>query len=115
MVWWLLVGLAMADVPPEPGYVETCTVEQACDARGGELCGAWHGEPEACAGLAARGLTFACRTAGASAWSEVWCVGQPAPADLPAPPRRGCGCDAGAAGWTWLGLLGLALRRRRAA
>jgi hypothetical protein len=111
VVAWLLIGAALADVPPEPGYVEMCTVERACDARGGESCGAWHGDPDACKGLGARGLTFVCRTAGASTWSEVWCVGGAA-AELPASPRRGCGCDHGAVGWAWLGMLGLARRRR---
>lgn len=137
-------SIARADIPPSPGYVETCTVEN--EQRPGEecvLCGdAYHGERDACekqhgpAGYARR-----CRTAGASVWKEVWCKQSAAAAGPPvaagdaggaktggsqssgeakpaAPAAKAGGCSvggAGAGGWSLL-VLGLALAgvRRRA-
>lgn len=72
----LLLSIALADVPPPPGYVETCTVEKQCTpTEEGVSCGAWFGEPDACAHLLAEGWVLRCRTSGASVWSEVYCRG----------------------------------------
>ncbi len=66
---------ASADVPPPPGYVETCTIEKQCKkTEAGDLCSAWHGERDKCSKLHAKtGFVFKCKTRGASVWSEVWC------------------------------------------
>jgi len=84
---------ALADIPPPPDYVETCTVALACEGREGVLCGdAYFGDREACEKKwAPEGYERACRTRGASTWDEVWCqaaaAAEPAPseADEPAP------------------------------
>jgi MYXO-CTERM domain-containing protein len=81
-----IAARAGADVaPPRPGP-ETCTVQK--QARPGSeclACGAFFGNPEHCsASLASYGFTSACRTGGASAWSEVWCrASTPAAAKVP--------------------------------
>lgn len=87
----LLANAASADVPPSPGYVETCTVaNQGGPGRECRSCDTYHGNPpDYCEGLVgAGGFTRACRTSGASVWSEVWCKGVaavPPPTPAPAP------------------------------
>jgi hypothetical protein len=87
-------GVAHADVPPPPGYVETCTVEQ--QQTGGarcEACRASYQDANACATrFASTQLQRRCRTSGASAWTEVWCETRvhvdptgPAPETSPGP------------------------------
>ena len=114
----MFLAMALADVPPEPGYVERCTVEQACGGRAGEACSAWHGGSEDCNPFRAKGWEKACQTRGASAWAEVWCApaGTAAPAKDPVPPtpRR---CDTVPAGAVGIGALMLTIagftRRKR--
>lgn len=81
------LSVALADVPPPPDYVESCTVAKVQQA-GQECvsCGdSYHAKPKACAGrLASQGYTEQCRTAGASTWDEIWC--RPAAADAPDQP-----------------------------
>lgn len=95
LVLVLAVSLpASADVPPPPGYVETCTVER--QQKPGEECRecrAWHGERDACEKtLGKDGFERRCSTAGASVWTELWCrnadapAAPPKPAEPPAPP-----------------------------
>lgn len=122
----LLASIALADIAPPPDYVETCTVEnQQAEGRTCEACAdAYHGDVEACAKkFEGKGLTRACRTAGASVWTEVWCDGPANPAQgqtepPPAPPKKGCdvtGASAGGLGLVLLaGLAALGLRRRAA-
>lgn len=86
----LVASVATADVPPSPGYVETCTVaNESGPGRECRSCDTYHGNPpDYCQGLIGTGgFTRACRTSGASVWSEVWCKGDapPAPAPEPAP------------------------------
>ncbi len=77
-------SLALADVPPPPGYVEKCTVKKAERRTSNhcESCDAWHGDMDACVNKYA-GTTFKkdCQTRGASVWDEVWCD--------PQQPRKG--------------------------
>ena len=86
-------GVALADVPSE--YPETCTIEQMV-ARGGGQCeecsGAYHGDRDACTRkMKDTNLVHACKTQGASVWTEIWC--EKAPGDMPVPEtksRLGC-------------------------
>jgi MYXO-CTERM domain-containing protein len=83
----LLAGPAAADVPPEPGYIEKCTV--ANYAKKGidcQSCGAWHGDRDACVNtLGKKGYEKKCQTRGASTWSEIWCgMAKVTPLDTPA-------------------------------
>ena len=136
-------SLARADVPPPPGYVESCTVEKQQGA--GETClscgDAYHGDRDACDRQhAGNGYSRRCRTSGASVWTEVWCkagAGGPKPAPVgpvetktePTPagksegtagatPASGgsrCAVDAGGGcGWL-LAALGLVFVRRKRA
>jgi hypothetical protein len=69
------VASASADLPPDPDYVEPCTVQkkQSADTTC-ESCGAYHGEPGKCASKYADSpFKKRCATAGASVWDEVWC------------------------------------------
>ena len=70
-----LVLTALADIPPPPDYIETCTIDQQCGGRPGVACGdAYHGDRDACERqYASQGYSKACQTAGASTWTEVWC------------------------------------------
>lgn len=66
---------ATADVPPPPGYVETCTVEKQCKKdEEGDACSAWHGDRDKCEKKHAQdGFVRKCKTRGASVWTEVYC------------------------------------------
>ena len=71
---FLLSTLALADVPPPPGYKESCTVKLQCGPEEvGTTCDGWHGGREACEALEADGWTKKCQTRGASTWDEVFC------------------------------------------
>lgn len=85
---------ARADVPPEPGYVESCTIEKHGGPENCIACrDAYHANRDACEQKwGPQGYTRACRTSGASVWTEVWCkpgggeaVTPPAPATPPTP------------------------------
>lgn len=130
-------SLARADLPPPPGYVESCTVEKQQGA--GESClacgDAYHGDVDACQRQhAGDGFARRCRTSGASVWTEVWCkksAGGPAPAveakTEPQPAGKGegtagatpassgsrCAVDAGGGSGWLLAALGLVFVRRR--
>jgi hypothetical protein len=64
-----------ADVPPPPGYVETCTLEK--QQKAGEECQSvqpyfrdrYKGQRE----LGSKGFTLRCKSSGASVWKEIWC------------------------------------------
>jgi hypothetical protein len=96
---------ALADLAPPPGYVEKCTVENhQKDGRTCTSCAADFKRRDRCElELGVKGYTRACRTRGASVWSEVWCLDAkpaptpsepaptpaepvPAPVEPPAPP-----------------------------
>jgi hypothetical protein len=121
-----LVTTARADVPPEPGYVEQCTVEvEQRDGRSCTACsGAYHGDTEACSKVwEPKGYALACKTRGASVWGEVYCKADPgfkAPAVAPAAQQSKKGCAIGLEGpagvLTVLSVLGAVwfARRRRA-
>lgn len=73
-----LFAVALADVPPPKGYVESCTVanhgKDTC-----KTCRGWHGGREDCEALEEQGYVSMCKTRGASVWSEVMCGGRPGP------------------------------------
>src|SRR3954465_14331364 len=83
----LAPGLAFADIAPEPGYVETCTVEKQCKkTEDGDECRAWHGDREVCRKKhQSDGFVYKCNSRGASVWSEVYCrpKGDKAKSDKP--------------------------------
>lgn len=90
---WLLPTAARADVPPEPGYVEKCTIEKQCKKNEeGDACRAWHGDRDVCSRKhAADGFEYKCRTRGASVWSEVYCrakADKPKKDAKPEPPKK---------------------------
>jgi hypothetical protein len=66
---------ASADLPPPPGYVETCTIEnQLKPSDECFSCAAYHGNSTHCSdSLSEYGFTQRCQTRGASVWREVWC------------------------------------------
>jgi hypothetical protein len=70
-----LPRLVAADVPPPPGYVETCTIEKQCKAdEEGRACMASFKDPDACGKtLGSEGFARRCKAHGASVWTEVWC------------------------------------------
>lgn len=86
---------ASADIAPPPGYVEKCTVENhQKDGTTCTSCAADFKRRDRCESeLGPKGYTRACRTRGASVWSEVWCLeakperapATPEPAPAPAP------------------------------
>ena len=95
-------GVARADIPPAPGYVEQCAVEYAQQPNERcEMCGADHTDSAACERkYAGTKSARRCQTAGASVWQELWCrpleageAPSPAPQSL---PGRGCACSLGA-------------------
>lgn len=70
----LATGLALADIAPPPGYVESCTAEkQQKPGEECQMCDAWYGGRESCEALEAQGYTQRCRTSGASTWDELMC------------------------------------------
>lgn len=85
---------ALADLAPPPGYVEKCTVENhQKDGKTCTSCAADFKNRDRCESeLGPKGYTRACRTRGASVWSEVWCLEskpaptEPAPTPAPAEP-----------------------------
>ena len=129
LVALLWPATAWADLPPDPDYVEQCTIER--QQREGELCescGTYHGEPDKCA-TQYDGTAFArrCKSAGASVWDEVWCrplkSGETPPV-MPKPPsdNPGASCAMDPRSWssrdaaTLIALLALGAfvsRRRR--
>lgn len=84
----LVASSATADVPPPPGYVESCTVDkQQTKNTTCASCSTYHGDRDKCAKtLGAQGFSRSCKTRGASVWTEVWCkpTGAAAPAQLSA-------------------------------
>ena len=77
-------AVARADIPPPPGYVETCTAERQCPGQEVDRCSASFRERDACARRhAGDGYTLACRTRGASVWTELWCRPKPATPTAP--------------------------------
>lgn len=135
LMWTLLATVALADLPPPKGYVETCTLE---NHPGCEMCSAYHSGREGCEALEKQGARSVCKTRGASVWSEVMCGAakrtQPV-ADAPKPDpstervpvvpsdrekaknakqdaERRCSTGGGGTGWLWMPALLLAVRRR---
>lgn len=66
---------ALADVPPEPGYVEQCTAaKQQKPAMECVGCSTYYAKHDKCPKLLeSAGFTKACQSRGASTWTEVWC------------------------------------------
>lgn len=85
-----------ADIPPEPGYVEQCTVEKV--QKKGEFCSscrAWHGDRDVCDRTFGSDTKLKwklrCHTRGASVWSEIWCApwnGRNPPVIPQTPPKQ---------------------------
>ncbi len=119
------VGVARADLPPPPDFVEVCT-PAVCPQGAGVSCeGSFEGRV-ACEALEARGYVASCRTSGASVWTEVMCpaaLSAPAPAAPNAPPMPapmapaagGCVTAPAAGVGAWWLALGIVLARRRRA
>ncbi|MFO0571493.1 MAG: hypothetical protein U0263_38035 [Polyangiaceae bacterium] len=78
---------AAADVPPEPGYVESCTLEKQKQS-GDECvsCSASFQDPKACQSQHA-GFEQRCRTRGASVWTEIWCKPRATPPSTSSTPE----------------------------
>lgn len=130
---WLLVGLAIADVPPPPGYEEQCTVEKMqVDGLVCKECSASFQGREECEALEKEEYVAKCKTNGASVWKEVLCKtgAEPAAAapeaktpepkgeELVEPPKKEVereekGCATAPGGAFGLSLLALAMVRRR--
>ena len=129
----LTTVLAHADVAPDPGFVETCTIEKQCkEGEEGTTCSAGFRGREECEKLEKEGWKQRCRTYGGSFWNEVMCRAKkkkkekekeeepdkpppPPPQENPpvAPENPACSTAPATAGWgaLWLSAL-LALRRR---
>ncbi len=79
---------ASADVV-EPGFVETCTLEQVQQAHPGETCIAcntYYAEATRCdTELSEGGYTQACRSRGASVWNQIGCRAGASPSVTPTP------------------------------
>jgi len=92
-VFTLSAAVAQADVV-EPGFVETCTLARVQAAHPGQTCIDCRTDfsvPEQCIERFSReGYTEACRTRGASVWSQIGCRAgsgaAPAPAPAPVEP-----------------------------
>jgi uncharacterized protein (TIGR03382 family) len=126
----LTTMLAFADIAPPPGFIESCTVAKVQTAQTSCVtCKAWYGGHEDCDKLKSEGYAKACRTSGASTWTEVMCKAKPGakPEETPnatpsiakAPPEAvdgdgdgGCNTS-GAPSGVWVMLALLAVRRRR--
>ena len=69
-------AVASADLPPPEDYVETCTADQQQhEGTSCVECPNWYEHPAMCAEqYGSQGYTQACRSYGASAWTEVWCT-----------------------------------------
>ena len=113
---------ARADLAPEPGYVETCTLANHAKADNECVeCSTYHGEYDKCVKqFEPKGYTQACRTSGASVWSEIWCKAKPGAAattpeptpaggDKPAPADKVAAKTSNCAGGEAGGLLSLML------
>ena len=73
-VLFSLTGSATADIPPEPDYVERCTISnQQQEGETCVLCWARFDNSEMCASLAGMGFEHRCRARGGTSWNEVWC------------------------------------------
>jgi hypothetical protein len=110
--------VAFADIPPPPGYVETCTTDR-CGSHESRACGAYYAGREECEKLEKDGFVKVCQTRGASTWTEILCKGGADPAAVKAPdkaldpPASRCDTTAGL-GAAGLGvLLAVGLLRRR--
>jgi hypothetical protein len=123
LLWVAMAWADIAPIYPEPA----CDPATNCPGGRGVTCSTSFDAPDACQVWGTRGYTFACRSGGASVWSEVWCGGEVAPAapeagkepipEVPPelPVKTGRGCAQGAAGSVslGLGLAGVALLIRR--
>ncbi|MET0342076.1 MAG: hypothetical protein ABW252_13820 [Polyangiales bacterium] len=87
--------VARADIPPPPDFEETCTVaKQSASGRTCSPCRASFRDFGAhCAEEVGAGFTRACRSWGASVWTEVWC--QDGAADAGTVAATDAGVDAG--------------------
>ena len=84
----LVGGPAQADIPPPAGWVETCTAERRCPDQEVVTCHAHFRDREVCARQhAGDRYALACRTRGASVWTELWCRPKAAPKPGAAPAR----------------------------
>ena len=118
-----LAGVARADLPPPPDIVEACTVAVCPTGTTGQTCAASFEGRGDCEALEAKGYVRACKSAGASVWTEVMCSattgnGPPPtpvpPTGLPTPAAGGCATTpAGSSGAALLLALGLIAARRR--
>jgi hypothetical protein len=75
---WLGRPTVRADVAPEDGYVEKCTLEKACPL--GQECVQcpadyrdYSGKPVCEQNLLSLGFSKQCQSGGASVWEEIWC------------------------------------------
>ena len=118
-----LAGVARADLPPPPDIVEACTVAVCPAGTTSQTCAASFEGRGDCEALEAKGYVRACKSAGASAWTEVMCastagneppVTPATPKGVPAPTAGGCAtAPAGSSGAALLLALGVLAARRR--
>lgn len=120
-----IISVARADVPPPDGYIEQCTV--ARKEQPGTTCEACPNSYESYQGndpciTKYTGTKFAkaCRSGGASFWTEVWCDGPPRPDGADSDSDSGCTCTHVSIGKSapttvpiGLGLVVLACAKRR--
>ena len=73
-VLFSLTNTATADIPPEPDYVERCTIStQQQEGETCVLCWATLDNSQMCSSLADMGFEHRCRARGGTSWNEVWC------------------------------------------
>lgn len=72
-------GVALADVAPPREYSERCTVERLeDDASECRTCETnYRNPPDHCGRVLGEDFNLACRGAGSSTWTEVWCRPKP--------------------------------------
>ena len=63
-----------ADIAPSPRNVDTCTAEKQCPRGEVDICKASHSDRDSCARRHVNdGFRLACKTPGATVWTELWC------------------------------------------
>lgn len=106
----LFLSVALADIPSDEP--ETCLMERYDSAHCASCDASFEGRPD-CEALEAEGREQACKSQGASVWSEIWCEpGHTQP--LSGKDDDGCSTAGGPLGLGAAGLaLTLLLARRR--
>ena len=110
-MFFLALSAAYADETTGP---ETCVIERY-DSAHCEVCSdASYDDPTACSARLDATRDLACRTQGASVWSEIWC--DPEHVDVVSKETKDCAAVGGVTGGigVLVGLIGVLVGRRRA-